>query len=168
MEILQKFGIQPVLLLAQIVNFVIILFILKKFFYKPIVKILEDRKKRIEESLKNADLIEEKLQKTEEQSVQILEQAKDSAQILIAGAKAEAQKISEQATVEARQTIEHTLVETKTQIEAERLMMQKQLERQTLKLVIEVVRKILARNLKATERQDLTSRAISQLTKQVQ
>ena len=65
MEIIRNFGIQPVLLLAQIVNFLIILYLLQKFFYKPIVKLLEQRKKRIEESLKNADLIEEKLKKTQ-------------------------------------------------------------------------------------------------------
>jgi len=52
MEILKEFGIQPTLLLAQIVNFLIILFVLKKFFYKPIIKVLDARKKRIEVSLK--------------------------------------------------------------------------------------------------------------------
>ena len=73
MEILKNFGIQPTLLLAQIVNFTIILFVLKKFFYKPITKVLEERKRRIEESLKNADEIEAKLQKTAEKTAQILE-----------------------------------------------------------------------------------------------
>ena len=58
MQIFESFGIQPTLLLAQIVNFLIILFLLQKFFYKPIFKMFEDRKKRIEESLKSADLIE--------------------------------------------------------------------------------------------------------------
>src|SRR3989338_5763860 len=106
MEILKNFGIQPTLLLAQIVNFLIILFLLKKFFYKPIVKALEDRKKRIEESLTNAQSIEEKLQKTEEQSKQILDQAQTRAQVLINEAKGEAQKIADQATFEARQIIE--------------------------------------------------------------
>ena len=72
MEFLKEFGIQPTLLIAQIVNFLIILFILKKFFYKPIIKLLDDRKKKIEESLKNAELIEERLKQTEEKSAQII------------------------------------------------------------------------------------------------
>src|SRR3989338_4739963 len=134
MEIIRNFGIQPVLLLAQIVNFLIILYLLQKFFYKPIVKLLEQRKKRIEESLKNADLIEEKLKKTQEQSVQIL--------------------------AEAQKQLEEILTQSQVQIEAQRKQMQKQLEKETLNLVVEVVRKVLERTLKPKERQDLTTKAV--------
>src|SRR3989344_8381212 len=116
MEILKNFGIQPSLLLAQIVNFLIILFLLKKFFYKPIVKALEDRKKRIEESLTNAQTIEDKLQKTEAQSTQIIEETRNNAQVLIAEARAEAQRLVDQATVEARQIIEEAKIKAKAQI----------------------------------------------------
>ncbi|OGD89486.1 ATP synthase F0 subunit B [Candidatus Curtissbacteria bacterium RIFCSPLOWO2_02_FULL_40_13b] len=168
MEILKNFGIQPTLLLAQIVNFLIILFLLKKFFYKPITKALEDRKKKIEESLVNAQLIEEKLAKTEEQTNQILEQAKNDAQNLISGAKEEAQRIADQATAEARQTIDQTVVEAKSQIEAQKVQMQKELEQQILNLVVDVVKKVLGRTLKDKERHQLTQKAILEITKQVQ
>src|SRR3990167_6065185 len=106
MDILKSFGIQPTLLLAQIVNFLIILFLLKKFFYKPIIKMLEDRKKRIEESLKNAQLIEEKLKKTEEKSALILQNAQKNAQDLLDSAKKETERITNEATVEGRKIIE--------------------------------------------------------------
>src|SRR3989344_2738333 len=97
MDILTNFGIQPQLLLAQIVNFLIILFLLKKFFFGPIVKVLEDRKKRIEQSLQNADQISEKLQKTEESSKKILDETRESAKTIIAQAKQEAQRITDEA-----------------------------------------------------------------------
>ena len=168
MEILKNFGIQPTLLLAQIVNFLIILFLLKKFFYKPIVKALEDRKKRIEESLTNAQSIEEKLQKTEEQSKQILDQAQTRAQVLINEAKGEAQKIADQATFEARQIIEQAKSEAKAQIVLERRQLEKQLERQTMGLVVEVVKKVLGRTLKTSERRELTTKAAAQLTRRIQ
>src|SRR4030043_2475120 len=100
MEIFKSFGIQPALLIAQIVNFLIILILLKKFFYKPITKILEERKKRIEESLKNADLIEERLKKTEEKSAQILDETRKNAQDLIDEAKKESERISAQTQAE--------------------------------------------------------------------
>ena len=165
MEIIKEFGIQPVLLLAQIVNFVIILFLLKKFFYKPIIKILEDRKKKIEESLKNAQLIEERLNKTEEKSAQILEEARKNAQILIGDAKKEADRIAAQATLEARKSVEQTLIDVKVQIEQQRIEMKKQLEKDTLSLVIEVVKKVLGRTLKPQERLDLTNKSISEINK---
>src|SRR3989344_5440199 len=90
MDILKSFGIQPTLLLAQIVNFLIILFLLSKFFYKPIIRMLEDRKKRIEQSLTNTDLIEEKLKNTQEKSTQIIKEAQKNAQGQIAAEKEQA------------------------------------------------------------------------------
>src|SRR3989344_8834268 len=167
MEILKNFGIQPTLLLAQIVNFLIILFLLKKFFYKPITKALEDRKKKIEESLANAQMIEEKLQKTEDQSTQILETAKTDAQNIISLAKQEAQRIADETGQEARRTIEQSLTEAKSQIEARKAQMREDLEKETLGLVAEVVKKLLGRTLKDNERRQLTEKTISQITKEL-
>ncbi len=167
MEILRNFGIQPTLLLAQIVNFLIILFLLQKFFYKPITKMLEDRKKKIEESLKNADLIEEKLAKTEEKSKLIIAEAQKNAQDLIANAKTEAQRITDTAAADARKTIEEALVEAQAQIQNQKEKLQKQLEKETLNLVVDVVKKVLGRTLKEQEKQQITKNAISQLSRKV-
>ncbi|MBI2327548.1 F0F1 ATP synthase subunit B [Candidatus Curtissbacteria bacterium] len=167
MEILHNFGIQPIYLLAQIVNFLIILFLLKKFFYKPITKALEDRKKRIEESLKNADLIEKNLKMTEEKSIQILEEARESAQELITQANKESERISQQALDEAKKTIDEAKKEAIAQSQIQKRQMQKQLEKETLVLVAEVVKKVLGRTLKTQEKQELTSKAITEITKQM-
>ena len=167
MEIFKSFGIQPVLLLAQIVNFLIILFLLKKFFYKPIIKILDDRKQRIAESLQNAQTIEERLKKTEEKSAQILDETRKNAQELLDETKKEAERISTQAQAENRKTIEQTIAQATKQIESQRLQMRKQLQKETLGLVLEVVKKVLERSLKPKERQDLTTKALSEITKKV-
>ncbi len=155
------------MLLAQIVNFLVILFVLKKFFYKPIVKMLDDRKKKIEESLKNADLIEEKLAQTEERSAAILENARKNAEDLMADAKAEAQRIADAAAVEARASTEETLKKAVEQIQTEREKMQKDLENQTLDLVVATVKKVLGRNLKEAEKKSLTAKSISQISKNI-
>jgi len=168
MEILTRFGIQPTLLLAQIVNFTIILFLLKRFFYKPIVKILHDRQKKIEESLKNADLIEEKLTQTEEKTAKILEEARGNAKSIIAEAKNEAQRITDETILEARKTQEETIIAAGIQIESQKQEMRKSLEKETLILVAEVVKKILGRSLKQKEQQELTARAASEIGKQIQ
>ncbi|MFI5205711.1 MAG: ATP synthase F0 subunit B, partial [Candidatus Paceibacterales bacterium] len=97
MQIAQQFGIEPILLLAQIVNFLIILFVLKKFFYKPIVKMLEERKTKIKESMVNADLIETRLKETEQKSAAILESARKNAQELMEDAKSQAQIVAQNA-----------------------------------------------------------------------
>ncbi|MBI2593944.1 F0F1 ATP synthase subunit B, partial [Candidatus Daviesbacteria bacterium] len=76
-KILSDFGVQPVLLLAQIVNFLVLLWILNKLLYKPVLKVLEERKAKIEKGLKNAEEIEKRLAQTaEEEEKAILAAAK--------------------------------------------------------------------------------------------
>ena len=72
MDFLADFGVQPLLLAAQVVNFLILLFILKKFLYKPILKVLETRKNKIAESLRKAEEIEIKMQKASEEADRII------------------------------------------------------------------------------------------------
>lgn len=168
MEILTNFGIQPVLLLAQIVNFLIILFLLKKFFYKPIIKALENRKKRIAESLANAQTIEENLAKTKESTAKILEEAKVSAQDIMSQAHQEAQRIADLAVAEARKLAQETQITAEAQIETQKQVMRQELRQEILQLVVEVVQKVLARTLTSRERRQLTSKSISEIKRQVQ
>lgn len=167
MDILTNFGIQPILLLAQIVNFLVILFLLKKFFFAPIVRILDDRKKRIEESLKNANLIEEKLTKTEQKTQKILEDARANAQNFISDAKKEADRIYDQANIDARKLAEETIAKAQAQIATQRQEMQKALERETLTMISLIVKKVIGRNLNESERQNLTEKSITDITKQI-
>jgi len=168
MEIAKQFGIQPILLLAQIVNFLIILFVLKKFFYKPIVKMLEDRKKKIAESLENAQTIEEKLAKTEEKTAKILDEARNQAQVIITDTKSEAERIYEQATLDARKAGEELLIRAKDQIEKEKQDMKHEIEQETMVLVAGVVEKVLSRNLTAKEKDQMTAKSLSEITGKIQ
>src|SRR3989344_3734981 len=120
MEILKNFGVQPVLLVAQIVNFLIILFILRKFFFGPITKVLEDRRQKIEEGLKNAETIERKLEETEEKTAKILEDAANQAKQVIDGAKSHSQEIVNEAQKEAAKTLEETVAAAQNQIKSEK------------------------------------------------
>ena len=166
MDITKQFGIEPILLLAQIVNFLIILFVLKKFFYKPIIKMLDDRRQRIAESLKNADTIEQKLQQTEEKSAQILKTAQEQGEKFIAGAQSQANKIIEAAQLEAKANTQRAVKEAIDQIELEKAQMKKELEAETLGLVVAVTQKVLGRQLKQKEKQDLTKSAVSEISRQ--
>ena len=168
MEFLKDFGIQPTLLVAQIVNFLLILFLLKKFFYKPIIKLLDDRKKKIEESLKNAELIEERLKQTEEKSAQIIEEARRNSQNLITESKKEADRILAQAGIEVRKSAEQTILDAQAQISLQKVEMKKELEKETLSLVVAVVNKVLGRTVSPKEKQVLTSRAASEITRKIQ
>ncbi len=163
MEILKNFGVQPVLLAAQIVNFLLILFILRKFFFGPISKVLEDRRQKIEESLNNAELIEKKLQETEEKTSQMLQNASEEAKKVIDSAKEESQRLNTQAQIESRKTLEDAIINSQEQIKIQKAEMKLEIEGETVTLVALVVKKLLGRSLKPEEKKLLTSKSLTEI-----
>ena len=51
---MDKLGIEPVMLLTQVINFLVLVILLTKFLYKPILKLIDERRKKIEEGLQLA------------------------------------------------------------------------------------------------------------------
>jgi len=90
MEALDALGIDWKLLLAQIVNFLILLILLTKFLYKPIVKMLDDRSKKIDTGLKAAEKSEQDLKKADVDAEKIREKAYKEANEILVNAKTEA------------------------------------------------------------------------------
>src|SRR3989338_11698691 len=120
MEILNQFGVNPILLLAQVVNFLILLLILKKFLYKPILKVLEERKKKIEESLKNTEEIEKKLQETNEKIDRMMVKTADEIQKMQDEAKKDRDVLKEEGKAEAQQLALQIIKKGEEQAKAER------------------------------------------------
>ncbi len=164
MEILTNFGIEWNLLLAQIVNFLIIFFVLKKFFYKPIAKALNDRKEKIADGLKNAESIEKRLAETEEKTAKLISDARREAQTIINDTKKSANEMTAAARIDTQKMVEDMMQKAKAQIEMDRKTMQKDLEKQTVSLVIAVAQKVLARQLGQSEKDSLTKNALSEIS----
>jgi F-type H+-transporting ATPase subunit b len=82
MEILQSLGIDWKLLLAQIINFLVILFLLKRFAYKPFLKILRDRKEIIKQGVEKSEKAEKMIQAIKVKRDKILTNAQKKAQQL--------------------------------------------------------------------------------------
>ncbi len=83
MNFLADFGVKPILLLAQTVNFLLLLFILKRFLYKPLLRVLETRREKIAASLKTAEEIEQRLQQVSlEREMSLKKAAKEAEEIV--------------------------------------------------------------------------------------
>lgn len=87
---MEALGIDPKILLAQIINFSILLFLLKKFLYGPIIKMLDDRKEKIEQGLKDSEKAKEMLENVETETVMKNEKAFIDAKEIVESAKKEA------------------------------------------------------------------------------
>ena len=127
MNILKDFGVSPILLTAQIVNFLIILFVLKRFMYKPVLNMLKKREDEIKKGLKNSEEAQKKLEDASEKETLILQKAHEKAEKIVNDAKLEAveakNKIEENAKKESERMINeaHLAIEQETKEAEERL-----------------------------------------------
>lgn len=77
---MESLGLDFKILIAQIINFGLLLFILKRVLYKPVIDLLDQRRKKIEETLENSKKAEERLIQIEEKQKEILQQAQQRAE----------------------------------------------------------------------------------------
>ncbi len=143
MEILNQFGFDLKLFVAQIVNFLVIAFVFKKFLYKPILSILDQRKLTIKKGLLDAERAQKELEKAEIKSEELLNKASKEAEKLIDEAKTQAQEAREEMVAKTKSDIEKMMAETKLQIDLERENFKKEAE----DLSLELSRQILNRTL---------------------
>ncbi len=163
MDIIQGFGISPVLLIAQIVNFLILLYILKRFAYKPILKVLKERQAKIAESINNAKASEDALQKALEKEKEILKKAQKQAQEILIEAKKQAESLSSATQIETKKQASRILEDAKREIQKESQETQKRLEAHTVKLAIAILEKSLKDILDEKDQEKVLEKTLKKL-----
>ena len=99
-------GVDTTFLIANLINFLILVGILYKFGYKPILKFAKERQDKIEKGIKDAELAEKKLNDAEAKGNKQLSSAHRESQLIVGKAK-------EQAKLQADAMLKKTQVETK-------------------------------------------------------
>lgn len=163
MEIIKSFGIDPILLAAQVVNFLIIFWLLKKFAYKPIFKVLSDRKKAIAETVKNAEETKKALEKAVEEEKKILKNAQTQAQQILSDAKASSDQIMEESRTTAKEQVEKMMAEAHAKMQQETKQMEKDLAVRTAAMAVELLRESIQDVFTVTEQKE----AVEKLTKKL-
>ena len=110
-ELFSQLGIEWKLLLAQGVNFIVLLFVLTKFVYKPLIKIIEERRKKIELGVKGGERAEQIIKKAEEERLGIVKEADTKAVAIISEAEKNAQKKAQEIALQADKKAQQTLRE---------------------------------------------------------
>ena len=127
MEILNNFGVQPILFVAQIINFLIIFWLLKKFMFKPVQTLLEKRKSTIEEGLNAAEENKRLVEETEKREKEVLRKAQSEARKLVEDAKTQYDTIIKKSKDDAKEEVETMLKDAKEQIAQEAKLTEKRL-----------------------------------------
>lgn len=129
--ITEAFKLEWQLLLAQIVNFFALMILLRMFLYRPVLDMLEKRKERIAQSMKDAERVSAAAQEAEQEKAKLIEVARREAQEVRAQATRDAERIAQdiraraeqeaidirmKAQSEAKQQLEASLAEANKQI----------------------------------------------------
>lgn len=145
-ELIHQFGIEWKLLLAQIVNFFILLVVLKKFAYGPIMNILKERKKRIEEGLLAAEESQKKLGEAEKEKEAILTEARKESLGIIQKSEVTAKKKEGQILAEASKKADGIFQEEKAKIHEEKLKMKEDIYKESSGFLKEALAKIVEKS----------------------
>lgn len=163
MDILNQFGVQPILLAAQVVNFLILLFILKRFFYKPILKILEERKNKIANSIKQAEEIEKRLLSLESEREERLKKADAEAKAIIIEAGKQSDSLINDARLKAKHEIEKLIEKNNEAMRKTRDKLYQEIRMDLANLISIGLQKITKGVLTKKDHQDLIKETVKNL-----
>jgi len=157
------FGFNLWLFLSQVISFTIVALALKRFAYKPILAVLEERRQKIAEGLLNAEKIKQQLAEAEQRYAEILANANTAAQKMIDDARDSASILSERKQQEAIVAAEQVVAKAHeaTTIERERTMME--LKRELGRLVVDTTTKVTGKVLDSNDQRRLQEEATRQL-----
>lgn len=161
MEILAKLGIDWHILIAQLVNFGLVLLVLHRFAYKPLLGVLEKREKTIEKSLAAAKEIEKRLKDTEEQSRFIIEKARREAVAVIEEAALIAEQKRNAALEKAKDDVGAVIADAKVKIATEKQTMLREAKEQLGELVVKAARAVVDIGVEKDIPADLVAKVVA-------
>jgi F-type H+-transporting ATPase subunit b len=136
-QIAKTFGVNWQHLIAQIISFGIVCALLQKFAYRPVLAMLEERRRRIAESMANADKIKTELANTESRRAEVLAEAGAQAAKMIQDARAAAAIVKEQEIQKATAAAEEIMAKGRESLERERERMLAELKREVGRLIVQ-------------------------------
>ena len=160
---LETLGIQWPKLIAQLINFSIVLFVLWRFAYKPVFKLLESRRQKIADSVANADKIKAQLAETEAERKRVLAEAGDQAAKLIEDARAAAARVSEVETQKAIAAAEQIIAKAREAAAQDHAKMLAELKREVGRLVVQTTATVTGKVLTAEDQKRLAVEAEKQI-----
>lgn len=158
-----QFGVDWKHLIAQIINFALVAFLLYRFAFKPVLNTLEERQKRIADGLQYTEEMEQKLKDAEKQHSDMLKKAALEAKELIDGAREQAKNYTEKQAQEAVVNAENIIKKAEEAISLEKQKMLHDARKELADLVVATSGKVLSKDLTSEERSRFSESAAQEL-----
>ena len=162
-ELIKTFHIDWKLLIAQLINFGIVLFVVYRFVLKPLSKTMDQRTKEIEKSLDDAKKIESNLAKIEQEREEKILAARKEAQEIVKRAEKQGEVQGQQMVSEAKKEVQTIVAATREQLAQEKHQIIKEIKSEVSELVVMATKKVLEKTGKKEIDQKLVEESLKEL-----
>jgi F-type H+-transporting ATPase subunit b len=135
------------LIIWQLIVFVLLVFLLAKLAWKPIITSLKEREKSIQDALDTAEKARLEMSKLKSDNENLLKQAREEREKILRDARDASNRMKEEAQVEAKKSADRIVEDARAAIQAEKNTALKEVKSLVANLSLEVAGKILQRNL---------------------
>ena len=146
-------GIEPGLLISQIVNFLLLMVILRMVLYEPVLKMMDRRKERIAQSMRDAERAAAAAQEAEADKAKVLDAARREAQEIRAQAARDAEKIAQEIRSRAEQEATEIRMKAQDDAQAQAQLVLSEANKQIADLAILATEQLLGRELAKKDEQ---------------
>jgi F-type H+-transporting ATPase subunit b len=149
-------------LIAQLINFVLLLIIFRLLLYKPLLNMLDQRKKRIQEGIQASDEAKQRLSETEQETAKEMDRARQEGQGLIAQAQQAANRLREEETKRARAEAEQLIERARGEIALERDAAIAELRREFAGLAVTAAERVIKKEIDAGTHRQLIDEVLAE------
>jgi F-type H+-transporting ATPase subunit b len=153
----------PGLFIWTIVTFLVLLALLAKFAWTPLLAALDVRQNAIRKSLDDAQQAKEELERLHVESGQIIQRARNDAEAIIAQSRSDGDRLREELKQKARAEADHIVKNAERQIQLETSRALEQIRHEAIDLSVMIASKIIKRNLSKEDNEKLIDEALKQV-----
>lgn len=150
----------PGLFIWTIITFLVLLTLLAKYAWKPLLELLEKREETIRKSLDDAEKAREELERLTTEGDEIIAKARSEAQSIIAEGKSAAEKVRNETIQMAREQASGLLDKAEKQIQAEKDKAIEEIKSEVVDLSLSVAEKLIKKNLSSEENQAMIEESL--------
>ena len=149
-------------LIAQLINFVLLLIIFRLLLYKPLLNMLDQRKKRIQEGIDASDEAKRRLADTEQETAKEIDKARQEGQALIVQAQQAADRLREEEKQRARSEAEQLIERAHSEIALERDAAIAELRREFAGLAVTAAERVIKKEIDAGTHRQLIDEVLAE------
>ena len=157
---MEGLGISIPTLITQIVSFIILLVLLRVFAYKPIMKMMDERSKRIKDSLEQAEAVKQQSARAEEELKKQIELASREGQDRIARAIKAGEEVKQKAAEDARKEAQMLFTRARQEIRQERDEAIDGVRREFADLTVLAAGKVIEKSLDKADHRELIDKVL--------